>query len=122
MAYVSVGPVLFLLPPHGIPQAMDGGAYKIATVAGSGSKGDEGPATQAVLLQAEGLATDSSGNLYIADASANRVRRLDRGGGLRTIAGTGVRGFGGDGGPAAAAQLTSPYGLATDTLGRLYIA
>jgi uncharacterized protein (TIGR03437 family) len=97
-------------------------SYTISTAAGSSWVGDNGPATSAILLQAEGIATDSSGNVYIADAANHRVRRLARSGVITTVAGTGVAGFSGDSGPARAAQLNSPYGLACDSRGNLYIA
>src|SRR5712691_4919971 len=96
--------------------------YTITTVAGSDWVGDSGPATSAILLQAEGIAADSGGNVYIADAANHRVRKLSRSGAISTVAGTGVRGFSGDGGPASAAQLNSPYGLVFDFRGNLYIA
>ena len=97
-------------------------AYRIDTVAGSGWVGDNGPATSAVLFQAEGLASDSRGNLYVADAVNHRVRKITPAGVITTFAGTGVAGFSGDGGPAAGAQLNSPYGLAVDGIGQVYIA
>src|SRR6266446_6573553 len=97
-------------------------SYTINTVAGSGWVGDNGPATSAILLQAEGIAADASGNVYIADAANHRVRKLSRSGVITTVAGTGVPGFSGDGGPASAAQLNSPYGLAYDSHGNLCIA
>ncbi len=96
--------------------------YGIDTLAGSSWVGDGGPATSAILLQAEGLAADVNGNLYIADSVDHRVRKVTPDGVIQTIAGTGVRGFGGDGGPAVGAQLNSPYGLACDGRGNLYIA
>jgi uncharacterized protein (TIGR03437 family) len=102
-------------------QASDGG-YTIATVAGSSWVGDEGPATAAILFQAEGVLADANGDLYIADAVDNRVRMVDSRGNIHTVAGTGVRGFSGDGGPAAQAQLNAPYGLALDRQGNLYVA
>jgi len=97
-------------------------AYTISTVAGSDEVGDGGPASQALLLQAEGVVVDLAGNLYIADALGHRVRQVSLAGIVRTVAGTGRRGFSGDGGPAAVAQLNSPYGLALDRAGNLYIA
>src|SRR5579864_7287836 len=96
--------------------------YTISTAAGSSWVGDNGPALSAILLQAEGLASDFNGNLYIADAADHRVRRVAPDGTITTFAGTGVRGFSGDAGPATASQLNSPYGLATDPRGNLYIA
>ena len=97
-------------------------AYTISTVAGSDWVGDGGPATQAILFQAEGVAVDPAGNLYVSDALGNRVRQVSPQGSIHTVAGTGVRGSAGDGGPATAAQLNSPYGLALDRAGNLYIA
>jgi uncharacterized protein (TIGR03437 family) len=97
-------------------------SYTISTAAGSGWVGDNGPGAGAILLQAEGVAADPSGNLYIADAADHRVRKLSRSGVITTVAGTGVPGLSGDGGPAGAAQLSSPYGLACDSLGNLCIA
>jgi len=102
--------------------ASGAGNYAIDTVAGSDWVGDGGSATTALLIQAEGVAADGSGNLYIADAGDHRVRKVASNGVIQTVAGTGIRGFSGDGGPAAQAQLNSPYGLALDGQGYLYIA
>jgi uncharacterized protein (TIGR03437 family) len=96
----------------------------ITTVAGdglSGVFGDGGPATGALLLGPRNLATDAAGNLYISDFDGHRVRRVAPDGTIGTVAGTGVAGFGGDGGPATAAQLAFPAGLALDGVGNLYI-
>jgi len=94
----------------------------ITTFAGGGSvpTGDGGPATAAQINGPFGLAVDSA-NLYIGDTGNNRVRRVDLATGIiTTIAGTGVTGFAGDGGPATAAQLSVPRGLALGS-GNLYI-
>jgi len=96
--------------------------FIVQTVAGGAGSADGIPATSAVLVQAEGVATDSLGNIYIADAGDHRIRRISPGGTIDTIAGTGVAGFSGDGGPAKAAQINQPYGLALDNAGNLYIA
>src|ERR1700730_8657701 len=105
---------LFALLLAAVPGAppIIGQSYAVTTVAGSDWVGDHGPATKALLFQAEGLTTDSVGNLYIAEARGHRVRQVSPAGVIRTIAGTGQPGFSGDGGPAAAAQLNAPYGLA----------
>ena len=96
----------------------------ISTFAGTGVagfSGDGGPAT-AAQLNAPRLLAVAQGNLYIADTANNRVRRVDLATGtITTFAGTGVAGFGGDSGPATAAQLSSPYGVALDS-GNLYIS
>jgi uncharacterized protein (TIGR03437 family) len=94
----------------------------ISTIAGSDWVGENIPATQAILLQAEGIASDGMGNIYFSDANNHRVRCIAPNGNIRTIAGNGVAGFAGDGGPASGAQLNSPYGLAFDFAGNLYIA
>jgi len=96
--------------------------YQLTTVAGSDLVGDAGPAVAAQVAQPEGLAVDSNGNLYIADAANHRIRKVASGGVITTVAGNGHPGFSGDDGPAAAAQLNQPYGVAVDTAGNLYIA
>jgi uncharacterized protein (TIGR03437 family) len=97
----------------------------IATVAGNGTAGyggDGGAATSAQINSPAGLAVDGAGNLYIADFSNHAVRKVAPGGTITTIAGTGVAGYAGDGGPAAQAQLNGPSALALDSTGNLYIA
>jgi hypothetical protein len=74
------------------------------------------------LLRPAGVAFDAAGNLYIAEMNNHVVRRVDTAGGLTTVAGTGVQGFGGDGGAAGSAVLDSPGGVAVDGAGNLYIA
>ncbi len=97
-------------------------SYKIDTIAGSDYVGDNGAATSALLFQADGIAADSQGNLYVSDAANHRIRKITRAGMITTVAGTGVAGFSGDNGPANAGQLNSPYGLAFDGTGNLYVA
>ncbi len=97
----------------------------ITTVAGNGtagSSGDGGPATAATLRTPVGVAVDGDGTLYVADRDSHVVRRVDPGGTITTVAGTGAPGFSGDGGPAAAARLQEPHGLALDAGGNLYVA
>jgi sugar lactone lactonase YvrE len=98
----------------------------IQTIAGCGLvgyAGDGGPALDARFNMPHGLACDSAGNIYIADAYNHRIRKVDIATGIiSTFAGNGVRGFGGDGGPATAASFYRPYGLAFDTAGNLFIA
>ena len=95
----------------------------ITTVAGNGtfgSSGDNGPAMNAQLVP-DAVAVDSTGNLFIADSLHHRVREVSNGV-ITTVAGNGTGGFSGDGGPAAAAQLNTPSGVAVDSAGNLYIA
>jgi uncharacterized protein (TIGR03437 family) len=96
--------------------------YAITTVAGSASLGDAGPAIDAQIGAIQGVASDLAGNVYLSDTTHNCVRKIDSKGIITTVAGTGVAGFSGDGGPATAAQLNRPYGLAVDVNGYLYIA
>ena len=98
----------------------------ISTVAGNGSAGstgDGGPATSAELVPV-GVAVDGAGNLFIADngGSGSRVRKVTTSGVTTTVAGTGEIGFGGDGGPATAAQISFRLGIAVDGADDLYIA
>jgi len=97
-------------------------SYIIQTIAGSDDSGDGGSALSAALSQTEGIAVDRSGNVYVADAAAHRVRKIATDGSIQTIAGIGMAGFSGDDGPASAALLNQPYGLALDPAGNLYIA
>lgn len=99
------------------------GSGTITTIAGTGtygSSGDGGPATSAQLYHPVSVAVDGQGNVTITDYSNNRVRELS-GGIITTIAGAGVAGLSGDGGPAASAQLDAPSGVAVDGQGNVYI-
>ncbi len=100
-------------------------AGTIATVAGNGTfglGGDGGLATAATLQNPFDCAVDATGRIYIADVFNQRVRRVDLDGTITTIAGTGLSGFSGDGGPATSAELDEPDGVALDAQGRVYIA
>ena len=97
----------------------------ISTFAGTGTGGfggDGGSATSSLLWGPRGVAADGSGNVYIADTFNSRVRRVDSSGAISTFAGTGTRGFGGDGGAAISARLDGPDGVAADGSGNVYIA
>jgi len=97
----------------------------ITTVAGGngtqGFGGDGGPATSALLFGYYGIAVDPAGNLYIADAGNNRIRKVSNGI-ITTVAGNGTPGFRGDNGPATSAELNGPQSVAVDAVGNLYIA
>jgi sugar lactone lactonase YvrE len=97
----------------------------ITTVAGSGQSGyagDGGPAVLARLDRPRFLIVAPDGSLIIADTDGRRVRKVSPQGIITTIAGTGVTGYTGDGGPATAAQLDDPRGLALDAAGNLYVS
>jgi len=107
---------------HCIRKVTVGGV--ISTIAGTGSQGysgDTGPAISARLRFPYGVAVDSSGNVYIADTGNHRIRKVT-GGVISTIVGTGSLGYSGDNGPALSARLYSPYGIAVDSSGNMYIA
>jgi sugar lactone lactonase YvrE len=96
----------------------------ITTVAGDGtgarpSIGDGGPPVDAQLFSPNSVTMDAAGNVYIAES--NRIRESSQGV-ITTIVGTGVAGFGGDGGPAIDALLSGPTGIGLDAAGNLYIA
>jgi len=80
-----------------------------------------GAATSAQLSHPQGVFVDGSGNLYIADRSNHRVRKVDTAGNISTVAGTGVVGYNGDGGAATSAQLDNPRDGSVDGSGNLYI-
>jgi PKD repeat protein len=127
--------------PHGVAVDRQGNLYiadygnnrvrkvardgRISTVAGNGKSlfsGDGGPATAAQLYAPSSVAVDGQGNLYVTDFGNRRVRKVTTSGVISTVAGTGTLGFSGDGGPATAAELAYPLGLAVDRQGNLYIA
>ncbi len=93
----------------------------ITTIAGGGI-GDGNAATSAALKNPEKLAIDASGNIYIADGLNNRIRKVNANGIITTVAGNGNASFSGDGGPAKAAGLNNPAGVAIDANGNIYIA
>jgi hypothetical protein len=95
----------------------------ITTIAGSGIHGfggDNGPATAAMLSQNWGIASDYYGNIYVADQNNIRVRKISTSGIITTIAGNGLPGDTGDGGPATDAKIGPPLGIAADHSGNVY--
>jgi hypothetical protein len=102
--------------------ALDG---TITTIAGDGSPGfggDGGPANAAILNYPGGITVDAAGNLYFNDDINFRTRMIAANGTINTIAGSGTKGFSGDGGAALAAALNGNFGVALDLLGNMYIA
>jgi LPXTG-motif cell wall-anchored protein len=98
----------------------------ITTIAGtlgvSGGTGDGGPAISALLDRPEGILVAPNGDIYISDINLSRIRKIDHiTGVISTVAGT-TGGTSGDGGPATAAQLNWPQGMAFDAAGHLYVA
>jgi Concanavalin A-like lectin/glucanases superfamily/Domain of unknown function (DUF2341)/NHL repeat len=98
----------------------------IATVAGNGTAGyagDNGPATSAELSYPAAVSVDAAGNVYIADYGNHAIREVSATTGtISTVAGNGIEGYSGDGGPATSAELSYPHGVVVDTAGDLYIA
>lgn len=105
------------IAPNGIIRTVAGNG-----VSPAGTRGDGGLATDAQLNDPTGVAVDSNGNIFIADPADHRIRKVSTDGTISTMAGTGTPGFGGDGGPATAAQLWAPRDVAVDSAGNLFIA
>lgn len=102
---------------------VSGGGNVVAGKGAQGFDGDGGPAIEALLDSPTGLSSDLFGNLYVADSGNHRIRRIDRLTGLiQTVAGLGVPGFSGDGGPALEARLQSPRGVTVDCRENIFIA
>jgi Divergent InlB B-repeat domain len=101
----------------------------ITTLAGSGPvgsltghfSGDGGPATSATLNEPISVSVDPAGNLFIADLTNQRIRKVDASGIIMTVAGNGINGSSGDGGPATNASF-APWAVALDNAGNLFIA
>jgi streptogramin lyase len=128
--------------PYGMTIGPDGGLYfcdvdnqrvrrldlatkKVTTIAGNGQKGytgDGGPAVDATLAAPHELVFDAKGDLYFAERDNNVIRKVDmKTGMISTAAGTGMAGYGGDGGPATKAQLRQPHCIVRDRDGSLLI-
>jgi hypothetical protein len=100
----------------------DGTIHTVAGTGMYGSSGDGGPATAAQFQDPLGVAALPDGGFLVADAGAGRVRRVFPDGTITTMAGNGIRGFSGDGGPATAAEIYDPNGLAVLPDGGFLIA
>src|SRR5436190_864616 len=110
-----------------IPSISAAQSGTMSTVAGSylvrGYSGDGGAATSARLNEPYGVGVDGAGNIYIADTVNQVIRKVVRSTGvITTVAGSGVKGFSGDGGPATSASLSDPLAVAADGSGNLYIS
>lgn len=121
----SIARIALVLLAAAVPaRASRGESFTISTVAGTGQagfSGDGGPATKAELRNPSGVAVTADGSLYIADLKNARLRKVAPDGTMTTIAGDGVNQSSGDGGPAAAAQLGSAYGVAVDRHGNVFV-
>lgn len=98
---------------------------ELVPVAGTGAQGfsgDGGPAERAELNRPQAVVADAAGNLFVADTGNARIRRVSPDGLISTVAGNGNEGYSGDGGPAAEASLSTPYGIAVNAEGDLLIA
>ena len=114
---------LLLIPGVARSQAIQG--YSIQTFAGTGTSGfagDSGTATGAQFNLPCGIAPDASGNLFVGDSGNSRVRKIDSGGTVTTVAGNGTKGYFGDSGVATSGGISYPCNLALDRTGNLYIA
>ena len=124
---VDAGGDLFIAESGGNRvRRVDSATGLISLVAGNseeGPGGDGGPAKSAQLDHPAGLSLDPHGNLFITDNQNRRIRKVDaKSGTITTVAGTGIFGYSGDGGPATEAQLNDPMGVAADGAGDLFIA
>ena len=118
---VDANGVLYIGEAGGI-RKVDAAGNLVPVAGGGSSLGDGGPATGAQLGDVTGMAFDAAGNLDLVDAAQARVRRIDPGGTITTIAGDGTAGYAGDAGPATAAQLNRPIGIAVERDGSIDIA
>ena len=97
----------------------------VQTVAGNGLyrlAGNGGPASSATIYYPSGLRIDAAGNIYFAEPTLNRIRKIATDATISVFAGDGIFGYAGDGGPATSARLAFPYFLATDTAGNVYVS
>ncbi len=122
VAVDSAGNVYIADFGNNVVRKVSGG--NITTFAGNGRQGysgDGGPGSQAQLNGPQGVAVDNAGNVYITDTLNSRIRKVS-GGTIRTVAGVGIAGYNGDGGPAVSAQLAGPSGIAVDAAGSIYVS
>jgi uncharacterized protein (TIGR03437 family) len=112
--YISQGGSIYKINTAGVITTIAGGPFP-------GFSGDGGPATAATFF-CTNVAADPAGNLYLADSTNQRIRKIDTAGIITTVAGNGKQGYSGDGGPATSAMLALPQGVAADGSGNIYFA
>ena len=121
----GAGNIYFADPQNSRVRRIDAGTGLITTVAGNGTgidTGDGGPALAAGVRSPHDVAFDVAGNLYIAEEQTPRIRKVDAATGIiSTVAGNGLEGFTGDGGPATLARINRPIGFAVDGPGNIFI-
>lgn len=124
VAFDAAGDLFIADTSNNVVREVNADSGNIQTVVGNGVRGYNGdsiPATSAALNSPWTVAIGADNSIYIADLANNRVRKVTAGT-ITTVAGTGGRGFNGDGGPAAAAVLNDPTSVVLDPAGNLYIA
>jgi streptogramin lyase len=105
------------------PLVLAASVSPLVTFAGNGTKGfggDGGPAASAQVNGPTGISSGPDGSLYVCDTANHRIRKVTPDGTIRTIAGTGEKGWSGDGGPATAAKLDEPYEVRLDSRGNVF--
>jgi len=115
--YISIERV----SPSGNVSPVARGVSGISLQPGAGV-GDGGSALSAQLGFITSLSADAAGNLFVADIFSQRIRKIDGSGIITTVGGDGIHGYSGDNGPATSASLNSPFGLATDSGGNIYVS
>ena len=121
--YFASGRQVFKVDTTGELTLFAGNGFPCVPINPSPACGDGGPATSASFGQLAGLAVDQAGNVYIADRTAGRIRKVDTSGTITTFAGNGTFGYSGDGGPATSASFYLPNSVAVDpNTGNVYIA
>jgi sugar lactone lactonase YvrE len=126
VAVDTVGNLYIADTGNALVRFVDAKSGRIRTIAGTGNAaydGDLGPAVSASLRNPTAVKVDAAGDVYIVDSGNNAIREVESATGIiKTVAGDGTNGYGGDGGVSTLARLGSPGGLAVDFFGNLYIA